>query len=126
MGLYFDYSKATQVSDAKLSPQGQAYAWLKGWLPNTAADPGALAKLELPEDVRGAAFLAEGERHLYVLWAHTTTDETATATFSLPASGPASVRTFSLEKGESLATVEPSAGAIALSLTGMPTVIETP
>jgi hypothetical protein len=126
MGLYFDYSKATQVSDAKLSPQGQAYAWLKGWLPNTAADPGALAKLELPEDVRGAAFLADGERHLYVLWAHTTTDEAATAMFSLPATGPANVRTFSLEKGETLATVEPSAGGIALSLTGMPTVIETP
>ena len=126
MGLYFDYSKAMQVSDAKLSPQGQAYAWLKGWLPNTAADPGALAKLELPEGVRGAAFLADDERHLYVLWAHTTTDETATATFSLPASGPASVRTFSLEKGETLATVEPSGGRIALSLSGTPTVIETP
>ncbi len=126
MGLYFDYSKATQVSDAKLSPQGQAYAWLKGWLPNTAADPSALAKLELPDEVRGAAFLIEDGRHLYVLWAHTTSDESATAQLSLPASGPAAVHTFSVEQGENLTVVEPSAGALALSLTGMPTAIEVP
>jgi len=126
MGLYFDYSKAMQVSDAKLSPQGRAYAWLKGWLPNTAGDRSALAKLELPAAVRGAAFVTDSGRHLYVLWAHTATDEAATATFSLPSAGTARLRTFSLENGESLATVEPSAGKIALSLTGMPTAIEVP
>jgi hypothetical protein len=126
MGLYFDYSKATQVSDAKLSPQGQAYAWLKGWLANTEADASALAKLKLPDAVRGAAFRSEGGRHLYVLWAHTSTDESATAKFSLPASGTASVHTFSVEKGENLAMVEPNAGALALSLSGMPTAIEIP
>jgi hypothetical protein len=126
MGLYFDYSKATLVSDAKLSPQGQAYAWLKGWLLDTVPDSSALAKLELPDDVRGAAFLADGGRHLFVLWARTTTGETATQKFSLPASGPATVHTFSVEQGERLAVVEPSAGAIVLSLTGMPTAIEIP
>jgi len=126
MGLYFDYSKAMQVSDAKLSPQGRAYAWLKGWLPNTAGDRSALAKLELPAAVRGAAFVTDSGRHLYVLWAHTATDEAATATFSLPSAGTARLRTFSLENGESLAMVEPSAGKIALSLTGMPTAIEVP
>jgi len=126
MGLYFDYSKAMQVSDAKLSPQGQAYAWLKGWLPNTAADPAALTKLELPEDVRGAAFTTESGHHLYVLWARTTTDETATAAYALPASGTATVHTFSVEKGEIVAMVEPKAGALDLALTGMPTAVEVP
>jgi hypothetical protein len=114
------------VSDVKLSPQGQAYAWLKTWLPNTAAEPDALAKLELPDEVRGTAFLTDSGRRLYVLWAHTTTDESATAKISLPASGVATVRTFSVSKGASLTMVEPSAGAIALSLTGMPTAIEIP
>lgn len=126
MGLYFDYSKATQVSDAKLSPQGQAYAWLKGWLPNTAADSSALDKLELPEAVRGAAFLTDDARHLYVLWAHTATDESATAQFSLPASGAAIVHTFSVENGEKVTMVEPSAGKITLELGGTPTAIEVP
>jgi len=126
MGLYFDYSKATQVSDVELSPQGQAYAWLKGWLPDTAPDPAALAKLKLPDAVRGAAFLTEGEHHLYVLWAHTTTNESATATYSLPASSTAAVHTFSLDQGESVAMTEPSAGSIPLSLTSMPTAIELP
>ena len=126
MGLYFDYSQATRVSDAKLSPQGQAYAWLKGWLPNTVADPRALAELALPDDVLGAAFTTDAGRHLYVLWARTSGDERATATFSLPASTSASVRSFSIEKGESVTTVQPKAGAIALSLTGMPTAVELP
>ena len=126
MGLYFDYSKATQVSDVKLSPQGQAYAWLKGWLPNTTADADALAELGLPDTVRGAAFRADDGRKLYVLWAHTTTDESATASYALPASGTASVHTFSIEKGEGVASVEPSSGTIPLSLTGMPTAVEIP
>jgi len=126
MGLYFDYSKAMQVSDTTLSPQGHAYAWLKGWLANTAADAGALAKLGLPEGVRGAAFLTESGRHLYLLWARTTKDETASAKFALPASGTAIVHTFSVEKGEGVAMVEPSAGTISLSLTGMPRAIELP
>jgi hypothetical protein len=126
MGLYFDYSQATQVSDTKLSPQGQAYAWLKDWLPNTVADPSALAELQLPDEVRGAAFRGDDGRHLYVLWARTTTDESATARFSLPTSGAATVHTFSVAKGAARAAVEPSAGALALTLSGMPTAIEIP
>jgi len=126
MGLFFDYSKAMQVSDVKISPQGAAYAWLKGWLPGTAADVSALAKLALPDEVRGAAFVTESGRHLYVLWAHTTDDETATAEFSLAAPGPATVHTFSVAGGARTATVEPRAGAIALSLNGTPTAVEVP
>lgn len=126
MGLYFDYSKAMQVSETKLSPQGQAYAWLESWLPKTAPDESALAKLDLPDEVRGAAFLDDSGRHLYVLWARTTSDESATAEYSLPATGTAIVHTFSVEHGESVASVEPNAGALALSLTGMPTAVEVP
>jgi len=76
--------------------------------------------------VRGAAFRADDGRKLYVLWAHTTTDESATASYALPASGTASVHTFSIEKGEGVASVEPSSGTIPLSLTGMPTAVEIP
>jgi len=126
MGLYFDYSKAMQVSDAKLSPQGQAYAWLRNWLPNTAADSSALAQLELPDSVRGAAFLTDDAHHLYVLWARTATDESATAEFSLPTSGTAVVHTFSVDSGEKVTMVEPNAGKVALELNGVPTAIEVP
>ena len=123
MGLYFDYSKATQVSDTKISPQGQAYAWLATWLPNTAADPDALAALALPASVRGAAFRTEGGKALYVLWAHTTADESAQAEYSLETAGAVSVRRFDVTKGASTATVKPSGGQAVLALTGMPTVI---
>jgi len=126
MGLYFDYSKATLVSDAKLSPQGQAYAWLKGWLPNTSPDPSLLAELELPQEVRGASFVTKQGRHLYVLWARTTADEGDTALYAVHATGTATVHTFSVEKGETVSSREPKAEAIQIALTGMPTVIEVP
>ncbi len=125
MGLFFDYSKAMQVSDVKISPQGQAYAWLASWLSGSAADPDALAALALPDTVRGAAFATDAG-HLYVLWAHTTDDESATASFALPASGAATVHTFDLAKGASKASAMPSGGKVTLSLTGMPTAIEVP
>ena len=124
MGLYFDYSKATQVSDTKLSPQGQAYAWLKTWLPNTAADPDALSALALPESVRGAAFLTEQGHHLYVLWARTKDDESATASFSLPAAAPVTVHAFDLVKGAATTMLNPSGGKVSLSLSGLPTAFE--
>lgn len=123
MGLYFDYSKATQVSEVKISPQGQAYAWLSTWLPGSAPDPAALAALDLPDLIRGAAFTTVAG-HLYVLWARTSSDEGATATFALPASTPATVHSFDLILGPSEATVPPSDGAISLSLSGMPVVLE--
>jgi hypothetical protein len=125
MGLYFDYSKATQVSDVKISPQGAAYAWLASWLPGSAADPNALAALALPDGVRGAAFTTDNG-HLYVLWARTASDESATASFSLPASGSVTVHSFDLAKGASMAVVAPNAGVIALSLTTIPTAIDAP
>ncbi|MET0792909.1 MAG: hypothetical protein ABW061_15420 [Polyangiaceae bacterium] len=127
MGLYFDYSQATVVSDVKISPQGRAYAWLASWLPNSAPDSSALSALALPESVRGAAFSTD-TGHLYVLWARTDTDESATATFALPTTGtaPATVHTFDTEKGEAIASVEAKDGKISLLLTGMPTAIEVP
>lgn len=126
MGLYFDYSKATQVSEAKLSPQGQAYAWLKSWLANTAPDSSTLAQLELPNSVRGAAFRTDDGHHLFVLWAHTTSDEAATAKYTLSTSDTAVVRTFDLEKGANTAMLSASGGKIELTLSGMPMAVETP
>lgn len=126
MGLYFDYSKATQPSETKISPQGQAYAWLSTWLPNSAADSDALAALALPATVRGAAFKTDAGR-LYVLWAKTEGDESATASFALPATSTATVHTFDVSKGAgSSKSVEPTAGKVMLSLTGMPTAVELP
>ena len=126
MGLYFDYSKATQVSDTKLSPQGQAFAWMKGWLAGTVADSSALAALALPDSVRGAAFKTEQGQHVYVLWARTVNDESATAQFSLPASDAATVYTFRVDQGASKASARASNGKLTLSLTGMPTAILLP
>ncbi|MEO6601100.1 MAG: hypothetical protein ABIQ16_14565, partial [Polyangiaceae bacterium] len=125
MGLYFDYSKATQVSEVKISPQGAAYAWLESWLPGSAADPDALTALALPDSVRGAAFSTDSG-HLYVLWARAASDESATASFSFPLSGSATVHSFDLTKGASTAMVAPSGGAISLSLSSTPIAIEVP
>ena len=125
MGLYFDYSAATQVSDAKLSPQGRAYAWLATWLPGSAADPSALAALGLPDTLRGAAFSTDSG-HLYVLWARATSDESDTATFSFPTSASATIHTFDLVHGAETAQVDPDAGAISLSLGSTPMAIEIP
>lgn len=86
------------MSDATLSPQGQAYPWLKQWLPNTAPDLSALDALALPEEVRAAAFSNESSGHVYVRWACTLMDETATAPYSLPASTTATVHTSAQKK----------------------------
>ena len=124
MGLYFDYSKAMSVADTKLSPQGEAYAWLSTWLPGTSPDAAALTALALPESVRGAAFKTEQGHALYVLWARTVDDESATTTLALPATGAVTVRRFDADKGASDATLNPTGGRLELALTGMPLVVE--
>ncbi len=126
MGLYLNYADAMTVGDTMLSVQGQAYAWLATWLPGSAADSAALGALALPDGVRGAAFKAADGKHLYVLWAATTTDESATATFALPATGDVTVRTFSTSAGPKSATAHPSGGSVSLALTGLPTAVEAP
>ncbi|MEO8900861.1 MAG: hypothetical protein ABI488_04375 [Polyangiaceae bacterium] len=126
MGLYLNYSDAMTVSDAKLSVQGQAYAWLGSWLPGSAADSAALSALALPTSVRGAAFQASTGSHLYVLWAVTSMDESATASFALPASADVTVHTFSVTAGAKTQTQHANSGSVMLALTGMPTVVEVP
>jgi hypothetical protein len=125
MGLYFDYSKAAAVADTMQTPQGNAYAWLSKWLPGTAADSAALDALSLPATVRGAAF-AKGDSKLYVLWAKTETDERATATYDLAASGDVTVHSFDLASGEKTEPRSPAAGKVSLELTGMPIAVEVP
>jgi len=126
MGLYLNYSDAMTVSDTTLSVQGQAYAWLATWLPGSAADSAALAALSLPASVRGAAFKSAKGNELYVLWAVTQEDESATASFSLPASGDVTVYTFNTTGGAKSETAHPTGGVVPLSLTGLPTVVELP
>lgn len=125
MGLYFDYSAAMAVADTKITPQGNAYAWLSKWLPGTAADPSALDALGLPADVRGAAF-AKGSAKLYVLWAKTVTDESATASYDLATDAEVTVHTFDLSAGEKTEQRSPQAGKVSLELQGMPTAVEVP
>lgn len=124
MGLYFDYSTASSPSEVRRSPQGDAYAWLATWMEDTAADPSSLAALALPSSVRGAAFRRRDGSRVYALWALTTGDESATASFMLPATSEARVRTFSVEAGPMDAMRMPEGGQLALSLTTMPTVVE--
>lgn len=125
MGLYFNYASATTPGETHISPQGAAYAWLATWFVNLAPDHASLASLSLPSNVRGAAFTKDGGGHLYVLWARTSGDESATATFSLAASSDVTVHSFSTTSGPTTNTQAPTSGYVQLSLTGMPIAIET-
>jgi len=126
MGLYLDYSMTTEVAAVVRSPQGDAYAWLATWMEDTAADTSSLGSLSLPDTVRGAAFRRGDGSRVFVLWAHTVGDESATAAFDLPADTDARLSTFDVDSGAASSNVSPSGGHIALSLTSTPTVIEIP
>jgi hypothetical protein len=126
MGLYLDYSMTTEVSAVTRSAQGDAYAWLATWMQDTAADTASLTSLSLPDTVRGAAFRRGDGSRVFVLWAHTATDESATTAFDLDADSDARVSTFDVDGGAASSNVSPSGGHIALSLTSTPTVIELP
>lgn len=126
MGLFYDYSSATNVGDVAISPQGRAYAWVGTWLDDLAPDPASLASLSLSAGVRGAAFSKAGGGRLYVLWARTSGDESATASFDFPTSTAITVRTFDPGSGGSDANRSPAGGHVTLALTGIPTVVETP
>ena len=123
MGLYFDYSQATAVPETSRSPQGDAYAWISTWLPGTAADPSALDALALPSNVRGAAF-EKGDAKLFVLWAKTEGDESATAAYELATDGQVTVHHFNLGDGAKSEPLAPEAGKVRLALTGMPIAVE--
>lgn len=125
MGLYFDYSQAMAVADVLQSPQGSAYAWLSAWLPGTAAAPQALEALALPASVRGAAF-TKGDAKLYVLWAKTDGDESATASYELAADADVTVHRFSLEGGAKTESASPADGKVSLELRGMPLAVVVP
>jgi hypothetical protein len=124
MGLYFDYSKATQVTDTRMSPQGSAYAWISGWLNGAALAPADLAALSLPATVRGASFKSKSGATLHALWALTSNDESATAKVTLPAAGAVSVHRFDTTKGETQATLTPTGGSVVLDLTARPLIAE--
>ena len=85
-----------------------------------------LAALALPADVRGAAFARTGGGKLYVLWARTGADESATASYALRADREVRVRTWAPGAGERMETRAPAGGVVTLALTGTPTVVEVP
>lgn len=126
MGLYFDYSMATSPADVVRSPQGDAYEWTATWLEDSGADDAGLAALALPADVRGAAFRRSDGSRLVVLWAHTTGDESATATYDLATDADVRVRTFSLGGGSTDEMRSPTGGVVTLALGSMPIAVDLP
>ncbi|MBN8609576.1 MAG: hypothetical protein J0L92_03275 [Deltaproteobacteria bacterium] len=126
MGLYESYAMAMSPSEVRRTAQGDAYAWLATWMNDTAADPALTAGMELPTDARGVAFRRSDGSRVYVVWAHTGGDESATASWSIASDASALVRTFAVGAGRSERAVAPESGRIAITLGSMPTVIELP
>ncbi|HEY5960522.1 MAG TPA: hypothetical protein VIV60_28410 [Polyangiaceae bacterium] len=125
MGLYFDYSQATQLSDVHASPQGKAYAWIATWLKGGVPDITASSQLALPATARGAAFKTSSGRELYVLWALTAIDETATSKVTFAASGGV-VHRFDPLKGDIEESLSATSGNATLDLDARPLVVELP
>lgn len=85
MGLYLPVGTLASTSDAKSTNTGIAYATLSKFLSHATYDAAATLALNLPAQVRGAAFRSKSGTQTLVLWAKAVgVDETASA--SLPAS----------------------------------------
>ncbi len=101
--------------------QADAYKTISDLLYGSTYDPVREATLNLPNGIRGAAFLDKNGHYTYVLWAETTLDnsEFAEGSFSFPSN----LNILSLEKRtwdfSTTGTVEMTAG-INLPLTGRP------
>lgn len=126
MGLYEDYSGASTPSEVRRSAQGDAYAWLGGWLDDTAADPALTATMALPAEARGVAFRRGDGTRVYVVWAHTSGDESATSNWSIASEEPGHLRRFALSGGPSEQSVSPEGGQLSITLDSMPCVLELP
>lgn len=86
MGLF--ESLSFQSLTRPLTSAGIANLTMSSILQQTSVDVPQTQLLNLPSNVRGAAFLDTAGNHIYVLWAETQTDnsEISSATYSFPAS----------------------------------------
>ena len=83
MGLFENLSDYS-YPDHQITDAGIAFKTTSDLLYGKAFDPVKTAEMQLPEGIKGAAFLDEEGKHIYVLWARTSqdNDETASATYS--------------------------------------------
>ena len=81
MGLYGDISGAnTTIDNAQKTDQFKVYQTVSSLLYGKVYDEQKTSKLNLSDDVRGAAFKDSNNIYTYVLWAKTKTDQTESTT----------------------------------------------
>jgi len=126
MGLFEDIATLSTPDQAVPTPSGVAYATLGGLLNGARFDADATAALGLPAEVRGAAFRLPSNHAAYVLWARATgTDEQASATYDLSATGAVVTHAWDHSETGTTEELQPSGGFVTLSLTGAPTIVTT-
>jgi hypothetical protein len=119
MGLY--ESLSFQPLTRPLTGAGIANLTLDTLLSGTQYDEAETQRLNLPANVRGAAFADANGEHTYVLWAKTGTDysEQASASYSFPASVVSTALTrYAWDYGQTY--VSSSVSSMNLALTGAP------
>ncbi|HEY4238561.1 MAG TPA: hypothetical protein VGM88_02055 [Kofleriaceae bacterium] len=116
MGLYHDIAPLSDPSQAVLTDTGTAYATLGSLLGGATVDETATSALALPSGVLGGAFHTKSGSTVVALWASTSSGESATATYSLSASGPVTATAWD----HSTTSLDPSSGSVSLSLTSTP------
>ena len=86
MGFYPKFKEGTTMQAQQPLPAGVAHLTMSKLLWGYTFHAGLTAGMQLPNNVNGAAFVAESGKKMYVLWAKTTEDrsELATATYSFP------------------------------------------
>lgn len=120
MGFYHRISDIGPY-DQVITDEGIAARTMTGLLSETTFDPTQTAALQLPENIRGAAYLHPDDSYTFVLWAVTQTDqsEVATANYSIPAS----FNVTNLQKREwdfSVTNVVNNVEPFNIALTGAP------
>lgn len=121
MGLYQSVSELAEPSDSVLTQTGSAYATLTSHLRELSYDAAKTAALELPTDVRGAAFSAPGTQRTLVLWAVPNAgEEEASTTMSVETESGFTVYAFDAASTGDSERVEAETGHAALVLDGAP------
>lgn len=120
MGLFHRLSNI-EPSEEELTDQGMASQTMTTLLADGSYDAAATASLNLPASIGGAAYNNTDGSYTFVLWAITATDqsESATATYTLPASmniASLEKRTWDFAQTGNVTNV----AANGISLTGAP------
>jgi hypothetical protein len=126
MGLYENLTSVTSVAAATITETGTAYATLSHLLLGSLSDPTATAALTLPTGTGGVALRTPTQKPAYVLWAETAlpaTDESATGTVTLSASGPVQVYAWDYSKTQEMVTLPATSGKVQVPVTSAPVVV---